>query len=79
METQGEFNQKVEKDLNKLSFEIKCIAIATSMYVVDKENSIMDYVKQIKTVAATELQIRKAPIHKFSHFLIACEKQMRMN
>ena len=35
------------------------------MYVVDKENSIMDYVKQIKTVAAPDLQIRKQPIHKF--------------
>lgn len=44
------------------------------MYVVDKENSIMDYVKQIKTVTAPELQIRKEPIQKFTDFLIACEK-----
>ena len=27
------------------------------MYVVDKENSIIDYVKQIKTVAAPDSQI----------------------
>jgi hypothetical protein len=51
-ETQGEFNKKGEKNSNKLSCEIKCITLAASMYVIDKENSIMDYVKQIKTVAA---------------------------
>jgi isochorismate synthase EntC len=38
IETQGEFNKIVEKNLNKLSCEIKCIALATSMYVIDKEN-----------------------------------------
>ncbi len=32
------FNKKVEKNLNNLSCEIKCIARATSMYVIDKEN-----------------------------------------
>jgi len=43
IETQGEFNKKVEKNLDNLSCEIKCIALATSMYVIDKENSIMDF------------------------------------
>ncbi len=46
------------------------------MYVIDKENSIMDYVKQIKTVAP-KLQIRKEPTHKFSDCEITCEEQMR--
>jgi hypothetical protein len=50
---------------------------ALSMYVVDKENSTMDYVKQMKTAAAPELQILKVPIRKFSDLLIACEKQMK--
>jgi hypothetical protein len=76
IETQDEFNKKVEKNLNNLSCEIKCIARATSMYAIDKENSIMDYVKQIKTVAP-KLQIRKESTHKFSDFEIACEEQMR--
>jgi len=30
------------------------------MYVIDKENSIMDYIKQIKTVAAPKLQSYKS-------------------
>ena len=36
LETQGEFNKKVEKDLNKLKCEIKCIALAKSMYVCSR-------------------------------------------
>jgi hypothetical protein len=37
----------------------------------------MDYVKQIKLIAAPKLQIRKEPTHKFSDLVIAREEQMR--